>query len=105
MEDERARARARARKKKKRRQQKMMFGIMSLVVLMVIGGIVYGVMGYQRNKKKQELLAEGINLLEEGNFDEAIGRLDEALQWSKGRPMCCFTGRMQSIVWKTIRQL
>lgn len=85
MEDERARARARARKKKKRRQQKMMFGIMSLVVLMVIGGIVYGVMGYQRNKKKQELLAEGINLLEEGNFDEAIGRLDEALQWSKGK--------------------
>lgn len=85
MEDERARARARARKKKKRRQQKMMIGILFLIVMVVISGIVYGIMGYQREKKKQELLAEGVRLLEDGSYDEAIARLDEALQWSKGK--------------------
>ncbi len=84
MEDERARVRARERKKRRRRQRKLLLVTFVLVVLCLIGGAVYGFMRHEREKKRQELLREGIELLDGGSYEEAIKRLDEALEWSKG---------------------
>lgn len=85
MEDERARLRARARKKKRRLQRRILLGSFFLLLLFVVGGAAYGFMRHQRETKKQELLKEGIELLEESRYEEAITRLDEAVQWSKGK--------------------
>lgn len=85
MEDERARVRARARKKKRRRQRRMLLGIGLLLILTLIGAAIYGVMRFTREKKKQELLTEGIALLDQGNYEDAIRNLDDALKWSKGK--------------------
>jgi len=85
MEDERARIRARERKKRRRRQRKILFAALVLFVLLLIGGSVYGFMRYDREKKRQGLLREGIELLDKGSYEEAVARLDEALEWSKGK--------------------
>jgi tetratricopeptide (TPR) repeat protein len=85
MEDERMRVRARARKKKRRRQMKMLIGICLVLIVVLVGAAVYGIMRFQREKKKQELLTEGISLLDAGSYDEAISRLDDALKWSNGK--------------------
>lgn len=84
MEDERARVRARERKKRRRRRRKLFLVALVLAVLCLIGGTVYGFMRHEREKKKQELLREGIELLDGGSYEEAVKRLDEALQWSGG---------------------
>lgn len=85
MEDERARVRARERKRRRRRQRRILLVTLILLILFLIGGAVYGVMRRGREKKKQELLKEGIELLNQGSYEEAVTRLDEALQWSKGK--------------------
>ena len=79
------RVRARARKKKRRRQMKMLIGIFLVLIVVLVGAAVYGIMRFQREKKKQELLTEGISLLDAGSYDEAISRLDDALKWSNGK--------------------
>lgn len=79
------RVRARARKKKRRRQMKMLIGICLVLIVVLIGAAVYGIMRFQREKKKQELLTQGISLLDAGSYDEAILRLDDALKWSSGK--------------------
>ncbi len=85
VEDERARMRARARKKKRRLQRRILLGSFFLLLLFLIGGAAYGFVRHQRETKKQELLKEGIELLNGNHYEEAITRLDEALQWSKGK--------------------
>ncbi len=79
------RVRARARKKKRRRQMKMLIGICMALIVILVGAAVYGVLRFQREKKRQELLTEGILLLDAGSYDEAILRLDNALKWSSGK--------------------
>lgn len=85
MEDERERMRKRARKKKRRRQRRMVLGTLFLLMILLIGGVAYGFWKHRRETKKQELLKEGIEKLEQGSYEEAVARLDEALRWSKGK--------------------
>ncbi len=83
IEDERARTRARVRKKRRRRQRKILLGIFCLLILLLIGGIVFAVSRHRREKQKQEFLKAGVELLEQESYEEAIARLDDALQWSQ----------------------
>lgn len=85
MEDERARMRRRAKKRKRRRQRRIVLGVISLAVLFLVGWAVYGFLNHRRETKKQEFLKAGIEKLEQESYEEAISRLDEALQWSKGK--------------------
>ncbi len=81
---DRARARARARKRKWRRQRRMLFGGVFLLVLLFAGvGIYKTVRHRQIEKEKQGFLEEGILAMDGGNYEEAIVKLDSALQWSK----------------------
>lgn len=82
IDDARARARAKARKRKRRRQRRMILGFLILLVLLAIGGIFFGLHRKHREEQKQEFLKEGISLMENGRYQEAIDKLDEALQWS-----------------------
>ncbi len=83
IEDERARARARARKKRRRRQRRILLAVVCLLALFLVGGAVFAVARHKREKQKQEFLEAGIELLEQGKYEEAIGCLDDGLQWSK----------------------
>ena len=80
MEDERARMRRRAKKRKRRRQRRIVLGVISLAVLFLVGWAVYGFLNHRRETKKQEFLKAGIEKLEQESYEEAISRLDEALQ-------------------------
>lgn len=59
--------------------------MISLAVLFLVGWAVYGFLNHRRETKKQEFLKAGIEKLEQESYEEAISRLDEALQWSKGK--------------------
>lgn len=52
--------------------------------IMIAGGI-FGIRRFLRNKERSGLKEEGIASIEAGNYEAAIGKLDEALAYSGGK--------------------
>lgn len=80
-----ARARAMARRKRRRRQRRILIGILALLILLIAGGIFFGVSSYKKGKAQQTLLKEGVASLDGGNYGEAVAVFDKILEGSKGK--------------------
>lgn len=60
----------------------MILGCFVLLLLLAAVGIFLMVRKNRREEQKQEFLTEGIALVESGKYEEAVAKLNEALQWS-----------------------
>lgn len=80
--DGRARARAIARKRRRRRQRRIMMGLMAAVLLLIVGGIFFGVRGWKKGKEQKALRAEGITSMESGDYAGAVEKFDKAMELS-----------------------
>ena len=83
--DRQVRARAMARRKRRRRQRRMIIGGLALLLILAAAGIFFGFSSYKKGREQQELLKEGVASLDNGNYEEAIGKFDEILTGSKGK--------------------
>lgn len=55
-----------------------------MLLILLTAGIVAGVFSYTKGKARQAVMKEGIASLEDGNYEEAIGKFEEILAGSKG---------------------
>lgn len=61
----------------------MILGGLFLLVMLIIGGITFGVMHYRSEKQKQELFTAGGEALDRGDYEAAITGFDQLLEKSK----------------------
>lgn len=80
-----SRARALARRRERLRRRRMVFGGIVLTVLLLVGGIVYGIAGSAKSKEKTGFLEAGITSMEAGNYEAAIVEFEKELELAKGR--------------------
>ncbi len=80
-----ARARAMARRRRRQRQRRLILGTLFLAVLLLVGGIGFGVVRYRDLKERQAFALTGIEAMEQENYEAAITSFDQALEKSNGK--------------------
>lgn len=88
-----ARLRAMAGRKRRRRQRRIIISVLALLLAAVVAAAVIGISGYSRRKKQQAWLDQGVEHLDQGDYDGAIRAFDEALDISKEK-----TGKTEQTV-------
>ncbi len=78
------RRKAAARRRRIRQRRLILAGICMTLILM-IGGIAYGIFHYRQDQKCKGFRQEGIACMEEGDYEAAIRFLDQALKNSGRR--------------------
>ena len=80
-----SRSTSRARGRRKKRAQRIVLLMFLVFFVIMIAGGVFGIRRFLRNKARNELKEEGIASIEAGDYEAAIGKLDEALAYSGGK--------------------
>lgn len=62
-----------------------MLGGLFLAVLLIVGGIGFGIVRHKNLKEKQAFAAAGIEAMEQGGYETAIASFDQALEKSRGK--------------------
>lgn len=81
--------RSQTRGKRRRRQQilrrRMLLGGLLLTVILLLGGIIFGITGSIKNKKKRAFLETGIACMAQQNYEQAIVNFEKELETAKNR--------------------
>lgn len=80
-----ARSSAMERRRRRIRRQRILMGVVFLSVVLLIGGILFGVRNLLQSKEKTELLEAGIASMEQGDYETAILNFERELEAAGGR--------------------
>lgn len=83
--DARNRARAAAKRRRKRRQRRLILGLGLLILLILTAAVGVTISGYKKNREISALQTEGIDFLDQGNYDAAVQSFTQILEKSKGK--------------------
>lgn len=74
-----------ARKRKRIRQRRMVLCGLFLLLAAMIGGTAFGVVRYRNLEERRAVVAEGAKVLDQGDYEAAIGYFDQAVALADGK--------------------